>query len=190
MLIISLILIISLVAVDQFIKVLIVNNYAECSGYARDYYTFSIGKFDIFGLTHIRNDGAGWSILGGQTIFLIVFTSIVMLGILAYMIIKRKKLGKLDFICFSLIVSGGIGNLIDRIRMLIEPDFNGVIDYINLSFIDFPVFNFADMCVVVGAIGYCVYVFVTEISAMKEEKRKLKESAIKPNQIGDENEQV
>ena len=74
--------------------------------------------------------------------------------------------------------------------MLIEPDFNGVIDYINLSFIDFPVFNFADMCVVVGAIGYCVYVFVTEISAMKEEKRKLKESAIKPDQIGDENEQV
>ncbi len=190
MLIISLILIISLVACDQFIKVLIVNNYAECVGYARNYYTFSIGKFNVFGLTHIRNDGAGWSILGGQTIFLIIFTSIVMLGILAYMIIKRKKLGKIDFICFSLIVAGGIGNLVDRIRMLIEPDFNGVIDYINLSFIDFPVFNFADMCVVVGAIGYCVYVFVVEISAMIKEKKKMQKPSVQTEDNGEGNEQV
>lgn len=190
MLVVSLILIISLVACDQIIKVLIVNNYAECVGYARDYYTFSIGKFDIFGLTHIRNDGAGWSILGGQTVFLIVFTSAVMLGILAYMIIKRKKLGKIDFICFSLIVAGGIGNLIDRIRMLIEPDFNGVIDYINLSFIDFPVFNFADICVVVGAIGYCIYVFVVEISAMVKEKKKLQQSGVQAENNGADNEQV
>lgn len=190
MLILSLILIISLVACDQLIKILIVNNYAECFGFAKNYYTFSIGNFDIFGLTHIRNDGAGWSILGGQTVFLIVFTSIVMLGILAYMILKRKKLGRFDFICFSLIVSGGIGNLIDRIRMLIEPDFNGVIDYINLSFIDFPVFNFADMCVVVGAIGYCVYVFATEISDMKQQKKKLQAPSEQTAQNGEDDEQV
>ncbi|MBQ8623524.1 MAG: signal peptidase II [Oscillospiraceae bacterium] len=170
MLIISLILIISMVGCDQLIKLLVVSNYEECTGFIKKYYTFSIGDFDVFSLTHIRNDGAGWSILGGQTVFLIAFTSVIMVGILAYMIIKRKTLGKLDFICLSLIVAGGVGNLIDRVRMLVEPDFNGVIDYINFEFVDFPVFNFADMCVVVGAIGYCILMVVVEIIELKKKK--------------------
>lgn len=170
MLIISLVLVLLLVGGDQFIKLLVVNNYEECTGFIKKYYTFSIGDFDVFSLTHIRNDGAGWNILGGQTLFLILFTSVIMAGIIAYMIIKRKNLGKLDFVFLSMIVAGGIGNLIDRVRMLIEPGFNGVIDYINFEFIDYPVFNFADICVVVGAIGYCIWMLVVEIKAMKKKK--------------------
>ncbi len=187
MLIISLVLVLLLVAGDQIIKILVVNNFQECTGFIKKYYTFSIGDFNVFSLTHIRNDGAGWSILGGKTVFLIVFTSIVMLGIVAYLIIKRKTLAKLDFICLSLIVAGGIGNLIDRIRMLIEPEFNGVIDYINFEFIDFPVFNFADMCVVVGAIGYCIWIFIVEIKAMK--KKKTEKEAVMA-ETGETDEQV
>ena len=197
MLIISLILIAFLVGADQIIKLLIVNNYQECTGYIKKYYTFSIGDFDVFSLTHIRNDGAGWSILGGQTVFLLIFTSVVMLGIIAYMILKRKTLGKLDFVCLSLIVAGGLGNLIDRVRMLIEPDFNGVIDYINFEFIDFPVFNFADICVVIGAIGYCVLMVVIEILDYKK-KKAMKLTAAKKTEYenneqpsdGESNEQV
>lgn len=186
MLIISLILIAFLVGADQIIKLLIVNNYQECTGYIKKYYTFSIGDFDVFSLTHIRNDGAGWSILGGQTVFLLIFTSVVMLGIIAYMILKRKTLGKLDFVCLSLIVAGGLGNLIDRVRMLIEPDFNGVIDYINFEFIDFPVFNFADICVVVGAIGYCVLMVVMEILEYKKKKAMKLATAKKTEYENDE----
>ncbi len=189
MLIISLILVAVLVGADQFIKYLVVANYAECSGYIKKYFTFSIGKFDVFSLTHIRNDGAGWSILGGQTVFLIIFTSLVMIGIIAYMIIKRKTLGKLEMLCFSLIVAGGIGNLIDRVRMLIEPDFNGVIDYINFEFISFPVFNFADICVVIGAIGYCVIVFCIEIKSMIAKKAS-NTNAVSVTTIGENDEQV
>ncbi len=184
MLIISLILIAFLVGADQVIKFLIVNNYQECTGYIKKYYTFSIGDFDVFSLTHIRNDGAGWSILGGQTVFLLVFTSLVMICILAYMTVKRKSLGKLDMICLSLIVAGGLGNLVDRVRMLVEPDFNGVIDYINFEFINFPVFNFADICVVVGAIGYCVLMVVIEIIEFKKKK------ALKPVIAEDEASEV
>lgn len=183
MLIISFILIVLLVGIDQIIKFLIVANYPECSGVLKKYATFSIGDFDIISLTHIRNDGAGWSILSGQTIFLISFTSLVMIAILVYMIFMRKKLHRLEMTCLALIVSGGIGNLIDRARMLIEPDFNGVIDYIKLDFMDFPIFNFADMCVVVGAIGYCVFIFVVEIIEMKKKKASKLDS-------GDNNEQV
>ena len=186
MLIISLILIAFLVGADQIIKLLIVNNYQECTGYIKKYYTFSIGDFDVFSLTHIRNDGAGWSILGGQTVFLLIFTSVVMLGIIAYMILKRKPLGKLDFVCLSLIVAGGLGNLIDRVRMLIEPDFNGVIDYINFEFIDFPVFNFADICVVIGAIGYCVLMVVMEILEYKKKKAMKLTAADKTEAENDE----
>lgn len=170
MLIISLILVLVLVAGDQIIKILVVSNYEECTGFIKKYYTFSIGDFDVFSLTHIRNDGAGWSILGGKTVFLIVFTSLVMISIIVYLIVKRKTVAKHDFVFLSMIVAGGIGNLIDRVRMLTETDFNGVIDYINFEFIEFPVFNFADMCVVIGAIGYCVFTFVAEIRSMKSKK--------------------
>ncbi len=65
-----------------------------------------------------------------------------------------------------MIISGGIGNLIDRIRL------GEVIDFIKTDFISFPVFNFADICVVVGAIIFCLWVIISDI----KERRK-KESA-------------
>ena len=56
----------------------------------------------------------------------------------------------------ALINAGAIGNFLDRI-------FRGyVVDMIELTFIDYPVFNFADCCVVVGAILMCVYVIFVE----------------------------
>lgn len=170
MLIISLIIAVLLTGVDQVIKYLVVLNYEECAGYLKRYYTFSIGDFDVFSLTHIRNDGAGWSILGGQTWFLVVFTAVVMAAILVYLIVKRKTMPKLETIFLSLILAGGLGNLIDRIRMLIDPSFTGVIDYINFEFIDFPVFNFADMCVVIGGIGFCLLFVILEIKESKAKK--------------------
>lgn len=171
LLIVSSILIAVLVFSDQIIKFLIAANFEECEGAIRKYYTFSIGDFDVFSLTHITNKGAGWSILSGHTGFLITFTAVIMLGLAVYMVIKRNKLQKIEFICFSFIIAGGIGNLIDRVRTLIEPEFNGVIDYIHLDFMDYPVFNFADICVVLGGIGICIYYIVAEIKAAREKKR-------------------
>ncbi len=172
MLIISLIAALLLTGADQLIKYLVVANFEECSGIIRSYYTFSIGDFDVFSITHIRNDGAGWSILGGQTVFLIVFTSIIMLVILVYMILKRKTMNKFEMFSLALILAGGIGNLIDRVRMLIDTEFSGVIDYIKLDFINFPIFNFADICVVVGGISLCVVYLVLEIKSSKQKKIK------------------
>ncbi|HIS25179.1 MAG TPA: signal peptidase II [Candidatus Faeciplasma gallinarum] len=170
MLIISLVVALVLVGADQLIKYLIVQNYEVCTGYIKSYYTFSIGDFDVFSLTHIRNSGAGWSILEGKTVFLIAFTSLIMLVILFYMIIQRKTMNKFEMLSLALILAGGVGNLIDRARMIIDPEFTGVIDYIKLDFINFPIFNFADICVVVGGISLIVVFAVLEAKAAKKNK--------------------
>ena len=170
MLIISLVVALVLVGADQLIKYLIVQNYEVCTGYIKSYYTFSIGDFDVFSLTHIRNSGAGWSILVGKTVFLIAFTSLIMLVILFYMIIQRKTMNKFEMLSLALILAGGVGNLIDRARMIIDPEFTGVIDYIKLDFINFPIFNFADICVVVGGISLIDVFAVLEAKAAKKNK--------------------
>jgi len=170
LLIISLVVALVLVGADQLIKYLIVQNYEVCTGYIKSYYTFSIGDFDVFSLTHIRNSGAGWSILEGKTVFLIAFTSLIMLVILFYMIIQRKTMNKFEMLSLALILAGGVGNLIDRARMIIDPEFTGVIDYIKLDFINFPIFNFADICVVVGGISLIVVFAVLEAKAAKKNK--------------------
>ena len=175
LLIISLVVALVLVGVDQLIKYLIVQNYEVCTGYIKSYYTFSIGDFDVFSLTHIRNSGAGWSILEGKTVFLIAFTSLIMLVILFYMIIQRKTMNKFEMLSLALILAGGVGNLIDRARMIIDPEFTGVIDYIKLDFINFPIFNFADICVIVGGISLIVVFAVLEAKAAK--KNKLEKAA-------------
>lgn len=175
LLIISLVVALVLVGADQLIKYLIVQNYEVCTGYIKSYYTFSIGDFDVFSLTHIRNSGAGWSILEGKTVFLIAFTSLIMLVILFYMIIQRKTMNKFEMLSLTLILAGGVGNLIDRARMIIDPEFTGVIDYIKLDFINFPIFNFADICVVVGGISLIVVFAVLEAKAAK--KNKLEKAA-------------
>ena len=172
-------LIAALVAEDQLIKLYIVRNFAECRGALRNYWTFSIGGFDVFSITHIRNDGAGWSILGGQTVFLTVITAAVLVAVFAYMFIKRRSIGKAEYISLCLISAGGIGNLIDRVRMLVEGTdvFRGVIDYIKLDFINYPVFNFADCCVVVGAILFCIVMLFGEAKNSKAKKAAKKAEA-------------
>lgn len=162
----------ALVAVDQLIKLLIVKSFGIAADSRRSFKTLKIGGFKIVSITHIRNDGAGWSILGGKTVFLIVFTAAIMAAIIVYLIVKRKSVSKLEAISLCLIIAGGVGNLIDRARMLIEGTdvFPGVIDYIKLDFIDFPVFNFADCCVTLGAALFCVSVFRSEVKLSKQKK--------------------
>ena len=147
------------VLVDQLIKKLAVDNL--------------MGKDDIIliknfiGLSYAENTGAAFSMLSDSTMLLSVVTLLLILGGVVFMFLGKIK-GKLMNICAVMILAGGTGNLIDRFA-------NGfVVDYIKTLFIDFPVFNFADILVVVGAfvvIGYLIY------DIIKEEKQKKKEKA-------------
>lgn len=97
----------------------------------------------IVELRFVLNDGMAFSLLSGKQTFLIIVTSIALLAV-SYLLFTRKMFGKTGNAGLLLVLSGGIGNLIDRVL-------NGVVvDYINLQFINFAVFNFADICVTVG----------------------------------------
>lgn len=107
---------------------------------------------NIFHITYQTNDGAAFSILSGKVGFLIAVTFLIIGLLLAFAFVKRPK-SKLFCVAVSLIISGALGNLADRIFL------GHVVDFLDARIINFPIFNVADMCVVFGAALFCVYVF-------------------------------
>lgn len=107
----------------------------------------------IFELVYVENTGAAFSILTDQRWFFIIVTSIVMLFLLMVILSGRYRRHPLLNVSFVLVLAGGVGNLIDRIVH------GYVIDYLYFRWIDFPVFNFADCCLVVGAIFMLIFFF-------------------------------
>ncbi|MGM0378711.1 MAG: signal peptidase II [Bacillota bacterium] len=107
----------------------------------------------ILNLTYAQNTGAAFSILRGKQFFLQSITGIVIL-FLIYMLFKEVQTnGKFFYkLSLSFILGGAIGNLIDRVRL------NYVIDYFDVQFMDFAIFNIADSFIVVGTIflGYLI----------------------------------
>lgn len=100
----------------------------------------------LFYLTYVENRGAAFGIFQGKTMILSVLTGIVLLAILIFLL-SSKASGGLLTATLTLILAGGVGNLIDRVTQ------GFVVDYLDFSAIfGFPVFNFADCCVVVGTI--------------------------------------
>lgn len=108
---------------------------------------------DVLSLTYIRNSGAAWSILEDQMIFFYVIT-VVVVGALIYFLHTEGKKSPIASTGIAFIVGGAIGNFIDRLHL------KYVIDMIRLEFINFPIFNVADMALTIGVIiliGYIVY---------------------------------
>jgi len=111
---------------------------------------------NFFSLTKVYNYGASWNILTGYRIILIIIT-IVILGFLFYYQTKFK-INNRNIMCFSLLYSGILGNLIDRV-------FRGyVIDFLGFNILgyDYPVFNFADICIVFGIILMAIAIIKKE----------------------------
>jgi len=101
-------------------------------------------------LRTVHNYGAAWSSFSGQTTALAVVTVLLMAAV-AYLLVRRIVRHPLGVIAGVMILAGGVGNLIDRL-------FRGyVVDMFDLTLFSYPVFNFADCCVVVGAILGAVY---------------------------------
>ncbi len=143
------ILITSLVA-DIITKMLIVANvnYAEKIDY--------LGGF--LRITLVYNRGGVFGIAQGYKNVFLVISIVVLIGIIAYYIYEKNK-SMLFTVSMSLIVSGAIGNIIDRII----PGRPGVVDFISVGFGThrWPAFNIADSAIVVGAF-FLVYTFYKE----------------------------
>lgn len=107
---------------------------------------------NIFHITFKTNDGAAFSILSGKVPFLILVTLLIIGALVALIVVKKPK-SKIFGIAVSLIISGAVGNLVDRVAL------GHVVDFLDARFIDFPIFNMADVCVVIGAALFCIYVF-------------------------------
>ena len=118
---------------------------------------------NIFSLTYVENRGAAWGMMAGAKWYLIIMPIVIIVAAIAYLIIKKLS-DPLLLWSVMLIVSGGLGNLIDRI-------FRGfVVDYLHATFIDFPVFNLADCCITIGAGLLILYVILSDIKERKEKK--------------------
>lgn len=130
------------IIVDQFTKYLVINNISPS-----DIVEVLPG---IFEFVYVKNTGAAFNILSGKLGLLSIISVAVGVGVVLYVIIKKPQ-SKLLRTALLLLVSGALGNAIDRI-------FRGfVVDFICLEFIDFPVFNFADILITIGAGLYIIY---------------------------------
>ena len=102
---------------------------------------------NFFNITYVENDGAAWNILSGNKIILILIALLVLFFIFYYFVFN-KKLNKIEVIAYSLFIGGLLGNLWDRIFI------GRVIDYLDFKIFgyNFPVFNLADICIVLGVL--------------------------------------
>lgn len=116
----------------------------------------------IFHLTYAQNTGAAWSMLSGmQWLFLLIFLAFT-LGIVWEFSQKRWPFTTFDRWCIAVVYAGGLGNIIDRIRL------GYVVDMIEVEFIDFPVFNLADCCITCGCIALIVHLIFFNRDFWKE----------------------
>lgn len=106
----------------------------------------------IFRIDYVENYGAAFNLLSGNRLFLSLI-SIFITIILSYLIINKQNINRLDLLSYSFILGGTIGNGFDRITR------GYVVDFINLNFIDFPVFNIADISINFGLI-LMIYGFI------------------------------
>ncbi|MBQ3547031.1 MAG: signal peptidase II [Clostridia bacterium] len=150
-------------AVDQYTKYFIMTNFELGQGT-----DFIKGIIDI---VYIHNKGGAWGILEGHTWGLLAMTVVIMLVCIA-LLFKWGANNKLIFWAMSLVLFGGIGNLIDRIFR----DGN-VVDFLHFEFWPtFPVFNVADCAIVIGVALLILYFTVDTV---KELKSKMSANPIK-----------
>lgn len=108
---------------------------------------------NVFELHYNENPGAAFGILSDHRWVFISITIIVMVFLLVLLLSGRFKKYKLLNASAILIVAGGIGNLIDRIA------YGYVVDFLYFKLINFPIFNFADCCVVIGSVMLLIFFF-------------------------------
>ena len=144
----------AIVALDQWVKAYIVTHFAV--GESKPFLP------QLLRLHYVRNFGAAWSSFSGERWLLIGVTGVGMLA-LAWLLarIVRHPLGVWSL---SAVIGGGVGNLIDRVRL------GYVVDMLHFQFWpSYPTFNVADVCIVSGAIlGAIYYVLLYE----KHDRRK------------------
>jgi signal peptidase II len=152
-----------LVFIDQIIKIWAVNVLKPAV--AMDF--ISIGGKEILGFRYAENTGAAFSSFSNGGIFLTIIITLILIGVAFYALTDKNKTF-FKSLLFVMVIAGGVGNLVDRIKQ------GFVVDYIEVRFIDFAIFNFADILIVVGAIMLFIYFFIEEMRSDKKRAMRLR----------------
>lgn len=141
-----------LVVCDQLVKYWVVSN-------------LSLGEAmnvipNVFSLTYYQNSGAAWSILQGQMWFFAIVT-FVAVPLCIWLLWKNRRGSKFYSLALGLVIAGALGNFIDRMRL------GYVVDMFQTDFINFPIFNVADMCLTIGVVMVFIYALFEERSERK-----------------------
>lgn len=136
-----------LVVCDQLVKYWVVSN-------------LSLGEAmnvipNVFSLTYYQNSGAAWSILQGQMWFFAIVT-FVAVPLCIWLLWKNRRGSKFYSLALGLVIAGALGNFIDRMRL------GYVVDMFQTDFINFPIFNVADMCLTIGVVMVFIYALFEE----------------------------
>lgn len=135
------------IGLDQLTKWMVITHIS-----ANETITVFPGLFDF---VNVQNTGAAFSILSGNTLILSVISVVFCVAVIVYMA-KKKPKNKLLLTALGLVFGGAVGNVIDRI-------FRGyVVDFIETVFIEFPVFNVADIAITCGAVLLVIYLIFLE----------------------------
>lgn len=174
--------VLGIVGLDQLSKVWVIYNIApsnsrpELMAILKDLHNLTDSQIQampqkiegvpgIFSLTHWHNTGAAWSTFEGMTwLFALVF---VLFAAFLVWEFSKNKLGftALERWCLVAVFGGGLGNMIDRIRL------GFVVDMIEVDFIRFPVFNVADCFISCGCILLLVHLIFFNRQFWKDEKK-------------------
>lgn len=128
----------------------------------------------VLELQFFSNTGIAWSMLNGQTVF-ILFTGIIFLILILFIICKLPEASKFHilYILGGILTGGALGNMIDRVRL------GYVVDFISFILIHFPIFNVADMCIVVSVIVlgalFLFYYKEEDLSFLNFKQKKFRE---------------
>lgn len=131
---------------------------------------------NILHFTYVENRGAAFGMLADHR-WVFMLLSIAGILAMAVWLVVQKPESRITQCAISLIIGGGIGNMIDRVRL------EYVIDFIDCRFIDFYVFNIADSCVCVGCALFMLAVIMEEVKESRA--KKLAENTTESNNNGE-----
>ena len=169
--IISVVLMIVTVALDQLSKYLVVANM--------ELYESVDVIPGVFRFTYIHNDGAAFGSMDEHRWIFMVLSTVAIIGILVYLFWKKPQ-DKLLLSSLILITGGGIGNMIDRIALGYVIDF---IDFCAFPKIWMWIFNIADSCVCIGAGLLALWLILDMVREDKAEKAKKSAEAVNSNEV-------
>ena len=169
-----------LFVVDIVTKWVVFNHYGaaqmEASVHSDDPNVITIIKNFVY-IGGSLNQGAAFSFLYGQRVLLLLISLVMSGGFIAYYVIRYKHLTTIYKVALALMITGGVGNLIDRAFYWPSiTGFAGVIDWIIFKFGatggEFAMFNIADSCLVIGIIIIFIAIIIDEVKESKKRRAK------------------